>query len=172
MKNLILFLVACVLLTTLHSCNSDSPNQKENLKAIEPIKESSSFFDVFGSQFKGLDSLKSSILHSKKTDKSLNIGKWTAFVKKENQSLQIVVEGTFPTNGEKPLYELTKNTPQGANPTELVLTLNFGYLVNKDGAVFFSANYKEAIKTVETYKTVLVLDDNGRKIANINVSQP
>lgn len=169
MKNLNLLLIVSVLLTTLNSCNSKATIQKENLKTLEQIKASSSFFDVFDLQFKRLDSLKYSILNLNKMDKSLNIGKWTAIVKKENQSLQIFVEGTFPTNGEKPLYELTKKTPRGINTSELVLTLDFGYLVTKDGAVLFSVNYKEAINTSETYKTVLVLDENGRKIANIDV---
>ena len=148
MKNLNLLLIVSVLLTTLNSCNSEATIQKENLKTLEQIK---------------------AILNLNKMGKSLNIGKWTAIVKKENQSLQIFVEGTFPTNKEKPLYELTKKTPQGINTSELVLTLDFGYLVTKDGAVLFSVNYKEAINTSETYKTVLVLDENGRKIANIDV---
>jgi hypothetical protein len=66
-----------------------------------------------------------------------NIGKWTALVKNEGKTPQITVDGTFPTNGEKPGYNLTKNAPQGVNPTELLLTLVFGNLVISEGTVFF-----------------------------------
>ncbi len=61
MKNLNLLLIVSVLLTTLNSCNSEATIQKENLKTLEQIKASSSFFDVFDLQFKRLDSLKFSI---------------------------------------------------------------------------------------------------------------
>jgi hypothetical protein len=100
-----------------------------------------------------------------------NIGKWTAIVINEGKTPQIIVDGTFPTNGQKPGYHLIKNDPQGINPTELLLTLVFGYLVVSDGTVSFSVNYKEPIVTVEEFKTVHIIDHNDRSIANINVVQ-
>ncbi|MES2727990.1 MAG: hypothetical protein V4643_12855 [Bacteroidota bacterium] len=100
-----------------------------------------------------------------------NIGKWTAIVKNEGKTAQITIDGTFPTNGEKPNYHLSKNEPQGINPTELLLTLVFGNSVTSEGTVYFSVHFNEAITTVEKYETVLVVDDNGRTMANINVAQ-
>jgi hypothetical protein len=100
-----------------------------------------------------------------------NIGKWTSIVKNEGKTPQITVDGTFPTNGQKPSYRLIKNTPQGIITTELLLTLVFGNLATSEGTVSFSVHYNEAITTIEQYKTVLVVDDNGRTIANINVVQ-
>jgi|GEM_PF-4594491 len=100
-----------------------------------------------------------------------NIGEWNAIVINEGKTPQIIVDGTFPTNGQKPGYHLTKNDPQGINATELLLTLIFGNLATPEGTVSFSVRHKEAIITVEEFKTVLVVDDNGRIIANINVIQ-
>ena len=98
-----------------------------------------------------------------------NIGKWTAIVKNEGKTPQIFVNGTFPTNGEKPVYELIKNEPQGINPTELLVTLIFGSLATKEGTVSFSVGKNWPMTTVEEFKTVLIIDDNGRTIANIDV---
>lgn len=41
-----------------------------------------------------------------------NIGNWTVKVKKDGKAPQIIVTGSFPTNGEKPFYHLVKNEPQ------------------------------------------------------------
>lgn len=101
-----------------------------------------------------------------------NIGEWTAIVKNEGDSLQIIVDGTFPTNGERPNYHLIKNDPQGINATELLLTLVFGYLATSEGTVSYSVHFNEVIPTVEKYTTVRVVDENSRKIANVNVSHP
>ncbi|MBL1220383.1 hypothetical protein JET18_06005 [Chryseobacterium sp. L7] len=98
-----------------------------------------------------------------------NIGEWTATVKNEGKTPQINVNGKFPTNGEKPLYQLIKNDPQGINDSELLLTLIFGNLATPEGTVFFSVHFNEAIASTEKYKTVLVIDENGRNIANIDV---
>jgi hypothetical protein len=98
-----------------------------------------------------------------------NIGQWTAEIDNGNKTPNITVDGTFPTNGEKPLYNLIKNEPQGTNPTELLLTLNFGTLADPKGSVNFFVTYNEAISTVEQYKTVQVVDEDGRTIANIDV---
>ena len=100
-----------------------------------------------------------------------NIGEWKAIIISEGKTPQIIVDGTFPTNGQKPGYHLIKTDHQGINPTELLLTLIFGNLATSEGMVSFSVHYKEAITTVEEFKTVLVVDDNGRIIANINVLQ-
>lgn len=100
-----------------------------------------------------------------------NIGEWTATVKNEGKTPQINVDGRFPTDGQKPGYRLTKSVPQGINPTVLMLTLEFGNLVTEEGTVFFTVHYNEAISSTETYKTVLVVDNDGRAIANINVTK-
>lgn len=99
-----------------------------------------------------------------------NIGEWTAITKNEGKTPQINVNGTFPTDGQKPGYHLIKNDPQGINPTELLLTLEFGNLVTEEGTEFFNVHYNEAISSTDTYKTVLVVDKNVRTIANINVT--
>jgi len=99
-----------------------------------------------------------------------NIGEWTAIVTNEGKTPQINVNGKFPTNGEKPGYRLTKNEPQGINPTVLLLTLEFGNLVTEDGTKFFNVHFNEAISSTETYKTVFVTDSDGRTIANMNVT--
>lgn len=100
-----------------------------------------------------------------------NIGEWVAIATNEGKTPQINVDGRFPTDGQKPVYRLTKNDPQGINPTELLLTLEFGNLATEEGTVFFSVHYNEAISSIETYKTVLVVDNDGRTIANINVTK-
>ena len=33
-----------------------------------------------------------------------NIGEWFASIEKKEGKLQIVISGTFPTNGEKPIF--------------------------------------------------------------------
>lgn len=100
-----------------------------------------------------------------------NIGEWAAIATNEGKTPQINVDGRFPTDGQKPGYRLTKNDPQGINPTELLLTLEFGNLATEEGSVFFTVHYNEAISSTETYKTVLVVDNDGRTIANINVTK-
>lgn len=100
-----------------------------------------------------------------------NIGEWTAIAKNEGKTPQINVDGRFPTDGQKPGYRLTKNEPQGINPTELLLTLEFGSLATEEGTVFFTVHYNEATSSTETYKTVLVVDNDGRTIANISVTK-
>jgi hypothetical protein len=100
-----------------------------------------------------------------------NIGKWTAIVKNEGTKPQIFVSGTFPTNGQKPGYHLIKNDPQGSNPTELLLTLIFGSLATPKGTVSFFVGDNWPMTTVDEFKTVLVIDENSRTIANINVVQ-
>lgn len=101
--------------------------------------------------------------------KNQNIGNWSAFIKKEGNDLKIVVNGSFPTNGEKPMYRLIKNDPQGINNTELLLTLQFGTLIDPKGSVFFNAFFSEEIPSIDYFSTVLVIDENTRKIANIKI---
>ncbi|WP_027388096.1 hypothetical protein [Chryseobacterium gregarium] len=99
-----------------------------------------------------------------------NIGEWSATVTNEGKAPQITINGKFPTNGKKPRYHLIKNDPQGINDSELLLTLAFGSLATAEGTVFFSVHFNEAITSVDQYKTVAVIDDNGRSIANIGVN--
>lgn len=47
-----------------------------------------------------------------------NIGEWFSYIEKQSGKLHIMVNGIFPTNGEKPSFRLMKNNPQGVNPTE------------------------------------------------------
>lgn len=99
-----------------------------------------------------------------------NIGKWKAVVDLNKKLLYLVVEGIIPTKfGEKPKYELKKNVPQGINPTELLLTLCFGELTDPKGKTTFPVSFKEKIGKSSTYKTVHVVDDSSRTIANIKV---
>lgn len=103
-------------------------------------------------------------------ERNQNIGKWEATITNEDGKTPILkVNGTFPTNGQKPGYALEKANPQGINPSELLLTLIFGRLADPDGDVEFTVFYSEAVQTTDEYRTVLVMDDNGRKIANINI---
>lgn len=99
-----------------------------------------------------------------------NIGEWFSHIEKQSGKLHIMVDGTFPTNGEKPSFRLMKNNPQGVNPTELVLTLEFGSLVESKGITFATVYYSEPIEMINEFLTVLVIDGNGRNIANINVA--
>jgi hypothetical protein len=98
-----------------------------------------------------------------------NLGTWSAHVQNDGKASQIIVIGKFPTNGEKPGYQLIKNDPQGFNPDELLLTLEFGRLVDPKGDVYFTERYSEIIKTTEEYKTVLVVDSDGRSLAQMKV---
>jgi hypothetical protein len=98
-----------------------------------------------------------------------NIGNWSAIIKNDGRAPQINVHGNFPTFGQKPRYHLIKNELQGINPSELLLTLVFGKLAEARGSVYFSVNYTELMETQGKYNTVLILDGNGRTIANIKV---
>jgi hypothetical protein len=98
-----------------------------------------------------------------------NIGNWSAIVKNDGKSSQINVHGHFPTLGQKPRYHLIKNEPPGINPAELLLTLVFGELADPKGSVYFSVSYTELIQAQEKYDKVLIVDGNGRTIANIRV---
>ena len=98
-----------------------------------------------------------------------NIGEWSATTENNGKTSQINVNGKFPTNGQKPRYHLIKNDPQGFNDSELLLTLAFGSLATLEGTAFFSVHFSEAITSVEKYKTVLVIDDENRNIAKIEV---
>lgn len=99
-----------------------------------------------------------------------NIGKWSASIEKKGNDRKINVNGSFPTNGEKPMYRLIKNESQGSNDTELILTLEYGTLATLEGKVFFPVSYSEVVAKKEKYKTVLVVDENVRTIANIKVT--
>jgi hypothetical protein len=99
-----------------------------------------------------------------------NIGNWSAIVKNDGKSPQINVHGHFPTFGQKPRYHLIKNEPQGINPSELLLTLVFGELADAKGSIYFSVSYTELMETHGHYKTVVVVDGNGRTIANIQIA--
>jgi len=99
-----------------------------------------------------------------------NIGKWSAEVDNSGKAPFLIVNGDFPVkDGEKPKFHLRKNEPQGINPTELLLTLVFGYLADSSSKINAFVIYSEII-TSNDYKTVLIIDDNERKIASINVS--
>lgn len=99
-----------------------------------------------------------------------NIGKWSAVVENDGKTPQLIVSGTFPTFGQKPVYELQLKEPQGIVGSELILVLTFGRLVNSEGAVFFSVTRSFPIEHVEMYKTVLIVDENERTIANIMIT--
>jgi len=98
-----------------------------------------------------------------------NIGKWNATIDNSGTKPQLVVEGTFPTNGEEPVFSLKKAVPQGFNPTELILVLEFGELVDPDGSGEGTARYAEIVDPTRPIRTVLVHDPNSRKLAHIDV---
>lgn len=102
-------------------------------------------------------------------EKNRNIGNWSAILKKEGKDLQIIVNGSFPTNGEKPVYRLTKSNIIGIIVNELILKLEYGTLADPKGSVFFNVFYSEEVSSVEDYNTVLVVDENSRTIANIKI---
>lgn len=97
-----------------------------------------------------------------------SIGKWSAKFDESGIIPYIMIEGTFPTNGEKPLYHIRRNEPQGTNPTELLLTLIFGNLADPEGQVNFSVAYSE-YATRDMYKTILIVDEDGRHIASESI---
>jgi hypothetical protein len=103
------------------------------------------------------------------SDRRDNIGDWTATIDTSGTKAQIVVDGTFPTNAERPVFTLEKAVPQGFNPAELILILKFGELVDPSGNGKGTARYSDILDDERLYSTVLVLDPNGRTIAHINV---
>ncbi len=103
------------------------------------------------------------------SESSGNIGFWTAAIDNSGAKPQIIVIGRFPTNGEEPVFELTKAEPQGTNPTELILELRFGDLVDPKGSGEGTARYEAIADETSPYRTVLIRDPNGRTIANVEV---
>lgn len=103
-------------------------------------------------------------------EEPVNIGKWSAEVDNTGKAPLLTVNGIFPTNGEKPLFHLRKNEPQGFIPTQLLLTLVFGSLADPNGPVDVIVRYSQVLATVNDYTSVLVLDGNGRTIASVEVT--
>lgn len=101
-----------------------------------------------------------------------NIGVWMAIIENDGKAPQIIVDGNFPTNGQKPVFELKEKYPEGINSSELILILLFGSLVTPLGKATGFVHYQKPIAAVNQYETVLVLDDEDRKIANINIALP
>jgi hypothetical protein len=99
-----------------------------------------------------------------------NIGNWSAVIENDGKTPQLTVTGTFPTFGQKPVYHLLINEPQGINDSQLVLLLVYGTLVNPMGSVFFSVYESFVIENTEKYNSVLIIDANNRTIAEINVN--
>ncbi len=108
-----------------------------------------------------------------------NTGTWSATVQSAKNLFTLKVEGKIPTNGQKPIFKLTRIDPQGPNPTELILELSFSHLVDKNGqeseTVYYPIDPKEPkiLETEDKYKTVLIIGDaNGETIANIDIRIP
>lgn len=99
-----------------------------------------------------------------------NIGNWTAVIESDGKTPQLTITGTFPTFGQKPVYHLLINEPQGINDSQLVLLLVYGTLVNPMGSVYFSVYESFAIEHTEKYNSVLIIDTNNRTIAEININ--
>lgn len=98
-----------------------------------------------------------------------NIGNWTAEIKNDGKAPAIEVNGSeIPTDGTKPLFELRRKEPQGFSDSELVLDFIFGEHVEPSGQDFIKVHYNEIIQR-DPFKTVLIVDGNQRKIANIEV---
>lgn len=98
-----------------------------------------------------------------------NIGNWSAEVDNSGKTPVLKVSGTFPTNGEKPRFELLKNDPQGTVESDLLLTLTFGNLVDPAGSGSAHVHHRETLVTSEDYLTVTVVTREGNTIANIDV---
>jgi len=102
-----------------------------------------------------------------------NIGTWSAKVdnssKTDDKRPLLLVKGTFPTNGEMVKFDLKENESPGINPTELLLTLFFGSLADISGKETATISYPHSLNTIDDYKTVLINDEDGRKIASIIV---
>ncbi|NEM97184.1 hypothetical protein [Pontibacter burrus] len=104
----------------------------------------------------------------------VNIGTWSAKTLSDEKGFSLRVEGEFPTNGEKPLFELTKEYPQGPNETELILTLSFFHCIDPNGKEFGHASDKFPLEREDQYKTVMIIGSHeGETIAtNIEVIIP
>ncbi|MES2388492.1 MAG: hypothetical protein V4543_10860 [Bacteroidota bacterium] len=101
-----------------------------------------------------------------------SIGNWHAFIDLAGTKDHIVVDGEFPTNGEKVGFKLETAEVQGINQTELILELTPGNLVHEGGKHTGKAHYKELTKEGPSYKTILVKDiEKNRVIANFKVGQ-
>jgi len=100
----------------------------------------------------------------------LNIGQWSAEIDNSGKTPLLFINGTFPTNGEKPMFHLRKNEPQGINSSELLLTLAFGTLATAHGKVNVTVGYSKLLVIVDEYRTVLIVDENNRKVASIVVA--
>lgn len=91
-----------------------------------------------------------------------NIGQWTAVTKRDGKTPQLFVNGIIPTNDEKPIFRLKPLESDPFNPTQLILILEFGSLVDEQGK--FRVNieqYNQALGSIYQYDTVLVLDDSS-----------
>jgi hypothetical protein len=106
---------------------------------------------------------------------NMNMGNWNAVVKNNGKIKWIAVDGTFPTNGEKPVFELVKIYPQGIYTTELMLSLTFGVVVDPNGTSVGKPIqiYVEYLTEEQVYETVSVWiidkQNNFAKIADIEV---
>ena len=98
--------------------------------------------------------------------KSLNnIGNWSAIVKTDGKAPEIIVTGTFPTNGEKPIFELVKNISQGINPRILLLTILNGHVIDINGKEISSISkpFQETLNMVDQYDRVSIMIINAEE---------
>ena len=101
-------------------------------------------------------------------EKTQNLGTWSAYVKNDaGKRPTLIVDGTFPTNGQKPVFSLTEIEPQGINPTDLLLKLSFAAVIDPKGTSSASVHFRKEINTTNEYKSVTVMGDGQVTVANI-----
>lgn len=104
-------------------------------------------------------------------DIAKELGQLDVSIIDEKKSSKLKVVGKFPTNGEKPIFSLQKNDPQGFNPSILLLTLLFGGVVREGGTGSAIAEYSETLATRDQYSSVQVVAPDGRTLAMAVVNQ-
>lgn len=95
-----------------------------------------------------------------------NIGNWSAVIQNNGKAPQLIVNGTFPTNGEKLIFELVKPL-QGINERILILVLSNGHVVDEKGKETGSLikEYPEIMSSYNQYDmvSIYVYDEKGNK---------
>jgi len=97
------------------------------------------------------------------------IGEWEAWTKDADLVPHLYVRGTFPTNGELPMFRLTPAEPQGPNPSQLILDLQPD-LVDETGGSSANVYFQEILGNHE-YDSVLIRSTRHGVLANVPVVQ-
>lgn len=98
-----------------------------------------------------------------------NIGKWTALIKMEGKAPKILINGILPAHIEKMQFHLQKKGPQGPVSTELTLNLSNCEFHHPVGNVGLRVQYEEVISIINQYNSVVIVDEQGERIARVLV---